>query len=84
MLAVTFRGGKPFAAYLYLTSSHKRDVSRSEESGEVVIDYDAAGAVMGIEIHSVTPQALVDLRAALQSHGFHDVTDAELQPLKAA
>ena len=50
-LEVTFRRGKPIAAYLYLTDDSSAKSHRSKQSGlGLVLDYGEADELIGIEI----------------------------------
>lgn len=56
-LEVSYRGGKPFAAYLYLPRRSDDRSARTERFSEVlVIDFADDGRAIGIEI--VHPQAV--------------------------
>jgi len=84
-LEITFRKGKPFAAYLYLprlagdASAHTRVVGHG-----LVIDYAADGRAIGIEITSPASISLADLNAALASIHEDAATTEEFRPLLAA
>jgi hypothetical protein len=84
-LEVTFRKGKPFAAYVHLPRPSGAKASRSEERGsELVVDFASDGRAIGVEI---TAPATVDVAAI--NHLLHDLGVAELDgddlaPLRAA
>ena len=83
-LQITYRKGKPWAAYLAIGTGRNRAVANSRESGPVVIDFDAEGHVIGFELHTITPAGVERLKQELISHHFLEVSDQDLQPLVAA
>ncbi len=84
-LEVTFRHGRPLAAYLYLP---RRPADKSwrtarAESG-LVIDFNRNGAPIGIEITAPGKLSAAALNRVLRRHGFPPVSRADLAPLRAA
>jgi hypothetical protein len=84
-LEVTFRKGKPLAAYLHLPRANSAKAARSDarEHG-MVVDFTADGEPFGVEI---TAPALVELGALndlLHELHVHEVEPADLAPLRAA
>jgi hypothetical protein len=84
-LEVTFRHGKPIAAYYYLPRrpGQKSYKSVPFESG-LVVDFGRGGKPIGIEITApglVSPAAL---NRVLRQFGLPVVKAADLEPLKAA
>jgi uncharacterized protein YuzE len=84
-LAVTYRRGKPLAAYLYLPRK-EGDVSVRTESRNagLVIDYAADGRAIGIEITSPGKLTIAALNEALAAANQGPATAEELAPLAAA
>jgi uncharacterized protein YuzE len=84
-LEVTFRRGRPLAAYLYLPrgGSEKSHRTVRAESG-LMIDFDREGKPIGIEITAPTKVSLVLLNNTLRSLGLPLVKKADLAPLLAA
>jgi uncharacterized protein YuzE len=84
-LQITYRKGKPFAAYFYLPRvPGTRSVRTEAISPELLIDYAADGSPLGIEIVSpgyVTEQEIV---AAFDRLGIQRPSAADLAPLRAA
>ncbi len=82
---VTYRKGRPFAAYIYL-AHHSGDKSATTEevTPDLLVDYAADGRPIGIEI--VTPEAvdLQDVYAVFDRLGLGRPSAAELEPLRAA
>ena len=84
-LEVTFRKGKPIAAYLYLTDDSSAKSRRSKQSGPgLVLDYGEADELIGIEITSPSRATLESVNEVLLSHRLAPVADSELSPLQAA
>ena len=84
-LEVTFRHGRPLAAYLYLPR-HPADKScrtARAESG-LVIDFNRKGKPIGIEITAPAKLSAAALNRVLRRLGFPPVTRADLAPLRAA
>ncbi len=84
-LEVTFRRGRPFAAYLYLPRHGNEKSYRTvrAESG-LMIDFDCEGTPIGIEITAPTKVSLASLNSTLRSLGLPLVKKADLAPLLAA
>lgn len=84
-LEVTFRAGKPLAAYLYLPRNEGDTSARVEKHGAgLLVDLTADGRPIGIEIAIpplVTPDAV---NQVLTSYGLAAVDSAELAPLERA
>ncbi len=84
-LEITFRGGRAFAAYLYLPRASGAKVVRTHEvRPAVLVDYDAAGQPMGIELTAprATDAAIID--GVLLELGLPALDPSELAPLRAA
>ena len=84
-LEVTFRHGRPLAAYLYLPRRGTEKSYRTvrAQSG-LMIDFDRAGTPIGIEITAPTKLSLSSLNNTLRSLGLPLVKKADLAPLLAA
>lgn len=84
-LEVTFRHGRPLAAYLYLPRKPADRSHRSErvESG-LVIDFNQEGTPIGIEITAPSKVSATTLNRVLRRLGIPPVTRADLAPLRAA
>lgn len=83
-LEVTFRNGKPVAAYLYLPRRDGEGSVRTEKrSGGMVIDYAADGRAIGIEILSPATISLANLNAVLDAIHAEPATREEFAPLAA-
>ncbi|MCI0588569.1 MAG: DUF2283 domain-containing protein [Planctomycetes bacterium] len=84
-LEVTFRRGRPIAAYYYLPRkpgdrSHR---CRRVEPG-LVIDFNRTGRPIGIEITAPRKTTVAALHRVLRSLGFGPLRRADLSPLHAA
>jgi uncharacterized protein YuzE len=84
-LQVTYRKGRPFAAYIYLQAGPTRKSARTERvSPEVTIDYSADGAPLGIEIISPGHVSLEEIHEAFDRMGLTRPEPSELAPLRVA
>lgn len=82
-LEITYRRGKPFAAYLYLARQPGDKATRSVAQGLLVVDYASDGRAIGIEITGLSPRVSADLRELLSTLRIDNLA-AELAPLEAA
>lgn len=84
-LEVTFRRGRPLAAYLYLPgqAGQKSYRTRRVESG-LVIDFNRAGRPIGIEITAPRKVTLAAMNRVLRELGLPPVKKSDLEPLRAA
>lgn len=84
-LEITFRKGKPVAAYLYLPREPGEKSKRTEKGGNgLLIDYGKDGRPIGIEITApdqISDRVLNDLLTKLN---VRPVEPGELSPLLAA
>ncbi len=84
-LEVTFRNGKPLAAYLYLGRNAGDASVRTVRDGEgLLIDFAADGRAIGIEIAAPSRVSLDTLNHALAAVNQEPATADELGPLAAA
>jgi uncharacterized protein YuzE len=84
-LEVTFRRGKPFAAYLYLPRPTGVKVARTADAGSgVKIDFDGEGAPIGVELTAPSTITAAALNAILASFGVDALGPEDLAPLAAA
>lgn len=84
-LEVTFRRGRPLAAYLYLprTAGDKSDHVEQVGSG-LLVDYTADGKPIGIEITAPAQVNTADLNRVLTDLHAPPVTNEDIAPLRAA
>lgn len=84
-LEVTYRHGRPIAAYYYLP---RRSQDRSHRTKRVepglVIDFTRAGKPIGIEILAPDKLTLAAFNRLLHELGFPPLKRADLAPLMAA
>lgn len=84
-LQVTYKGGRPLAAYLYLAANGKRKVARTEElAPDLVVDYGADGAPVGVEILSPGTVTVQEIWSVFDRLGLERPAASELSPLSAA
>jgi uncharacterized protein YuzE len=84
-LEVTFRHGRPIAAYYYLPRRPREKSHRTKrvEPG-LVIDYSASGKPIGIEILAPEKLTLATFNRVLRELGVSALKRADLAPLMAA
>jgi len=84
-LEVTYRKGKPFAAYLYLPPPAGARSARTESVGKgLVIDFGADGSPIGLEITAPGQISLEAINSVLARLGQPKLSANELAPLAAA
>ena len=85
-LQVTYRKGRPFAAYLDLPHATGEKSARTVATpdGLVVIDYNGAGQPIGVEITAPRDMSLARLNELLATLGQAPLTEREFQPMSAA
>jgi Protein of unknown function (DUF2283) len=84
-LEVTFRQGRPLAAYLYLSRGPGDKSYRTEKAAPgLVIDFDRRGRPIGIEITAPAKLSAAALNRVLRRLRLPPVTRADLAPLRAA
>ena len=82
---VTYRKGRPFAAYIYLQRTPGQKAVRTEQvSSEVLIDYAADGSALGIEIVAPGHVTLEEINQAFDRIGLKRPEPRDLEPLRAA
>ncbi len=84
-LEVTFRHGRPIAAYYYLPRrvGQKSARTRRVEPG-MVIDFAADDQAIGIEMTAPDRLSLPELNSVLEQLGHAPATQADLAPVLAA
>ena len=84
-LDVTFRNGRPIAAYLYLPRRPGDKSARTERrEGGLLIDFAPDGRAIGVEITSPARLSLEALNRALESVQAEPATGKEVAPVAAA
>lgn len=84
-LEVTYRHGRPMAAYLYLPRATKDKSHRTSTADPgMIIDYTEGGKAIGIEITAPSKVSVNDLNRVLASLGAPELTSDDVAPLKAA
>lgn len=84
-LEVTFRHGRPLAAYLYLPREPgEKSVRTSTAEPGMVVDFSRTGKPIGIELTAPTKVTLSTLNRVLDELGLPPLRDADLEPLRAA
>ena len=84
-LEVTYRYGRPIAAYLYLPRTSRDRSGRSAKlGGGLVLDFTRRGKPIGIEITAPSKVTVTAVNRALKELGFPPLKPADLAPLRAA
>lgn len=84
-LEVTYRHGRPLAAYLYLPREADERSARSTKAAlGMVVDFNHSGRPIGIELTAPGQVTLVALNEVLRDFGLPSLTAAEVEPLRAA
>ena len=84
-LEVTYRKGKPLAAYLYLPRPLGATSIRTEDAGSGMrVDYDAAGNAIGVELTAPAAVTLNDISELLTRLGQARLGSDEWAPLAVA
>jgi len=84
-LEVTFRRGRPLAAYLYLPRASGDKSDHVEQAGSgLLVDYTADGKPIGIEITAPARVGIAELNRVLAALHAPAVTNEDIAPLRAA
>lgn len=84
-LEVTFQHGSVLAAYYYLPREAGQKSARCERiDGGLVIDFDAQGQPIGIEITAPSQVTVESFNRVLKKLGQPPVGEKDLKPLEAA
>ncbi len=81
-LEITFRRGKPLAAYLYLTGKKGTWCTKTIKIDErLIADYDQDGVPIGLEIISPATASVQQIKDALEKIDVEPIDENELAPL---
>jgi uncharacterized protein YuzE len=84
-LEITYRHGRPIAAYLYLPRATRDRSRRSAKAARgLVIDFTQRGKPIGIEITAPRKVTVAAVNRILKELGFPLIKQADLAPLRAA
>ena len=84
-LEVTFRKGKPLAAYVYLPRHGEMKSTKTVEAAPgILVDYAGSGEPIGLEITAPAHVTVEQINAVLEPLGLSGMTPEELAPLCAA
>lgn len=84
-LEITYRRGKPIAAYLYLPRRQGAKVERTvAEAMGLKVDFDDQGSAMGIEITAPSVATLPVINDLLRRLGQPDLPAEDWAPARAA
>ncbi len=84
-LEVTFRHGRPMAAYLYLPREPgEKSYRTSKADPGLIVDWNQSGKPIGIEITAPTRLTVAAINKLLGGLGLAQMEDSDLAPLRAA
>jgi hypothetical protein len=83
-LEVTYRQGRPLAAYLYLARQPGDTAARTERHGSWLVDYAPDGRAIGVEFPSLGKIDLAELNRLLAAAHHPALSPADVVPLVAA
>jgi hypothetical protein len=83
-LEITYRQGKPLAAYLYLNRLSGDKSARTERHGSWIVDFAADGRAIGIEFTDLRTIDLSEVNRILAAAHHPAISGTDLAPLKAA
>ena len=84
-LEVTFRKGKPLAAYIYLPRAAGVKSARTETAGPgLLVDFSRQDEPIGIEITAPGTVRLDEINQIMKKFGLPELGPEELAPLRAA
>jgi uncharacterized protein YuzE len=84
-LEVTFRKGKPVAAYLYLSGQNKaRSVHTKRFKAGIIVDFDESNNAIGVEITAPNKTKISEINEVFEKLRIQPFSEEELAPLKAA
>ena len=83
-IEMTFRKGRPFAAYLRLNGPRGGAARTKRITPSLLVDLDSAGRALGVEIVAFDDATVGRINEVLRSVGESELSDAELAPLRAA
>ena len=84
-LEVTFRKGKPIAAYIYLRGRAGARSARTQEMAPgVLVYYGVSGEPIGLELTAPAEVRLGQVNLVLERLGLENISPEELAPLQPA
>ena len=82
-LEITYRKGKPLAAYLYLSAaSGVRSVRTESRDAGLVVDYGPGDQPIGLEITAPEQMTASQINAVLESLDLSPIGEEDLSPLR--
>jgi hypothetical protein len=84
-LQITYRKGKPIAAYIYLPRKRGDKATRTDEpTPGLLVDFAADDRPIGIEIRSPGYVGIEQIQRVFEGLGLGRASEEELAPLRAA
>ena len=84
-LQITFRRGKPVAAYYYLPGHHGKQSCRTVKASPcLMVDIGEGDEPIGLEITAPGKVSLAEINQVLRQYGIPELDQEEFAPLQAA
>ena len=84
-LEITFRHGRPLAAYLYLPRQGEEKSARTEQAAPgLLVDFATNGQPIGLEITAPGRVSTATINRVLTDLGLSPLSETDLAPLMAA
>ena len=83
-IQVTFRKGRPLAAYLRIQGSRTKVRRTKKITSSLLLDFDVRGTAVRLEILAFDARTLARINKILVSLGHAALPKSELAPLRAA
>lgn len=82
-LEITYRKGKPLAAYLYLSASGVKSVRTEPRDAGLLVDFGPEGQPIGLEITAPEQMTAAQINEVLCSLDLSPIKEEDLSPLEA-
>jgi len=83
-LSISYRDGHPRVGYLYLSDPKVKSARSKRIDGGMVLDFDNAGNLIGIELLAPRLVTLEVINNVLAENGLDLLQESDLKPLLAA
>ena len=83
-LRISYRDGRPRVGYLYLSDPKEKSARSKRIDHGMVLDFNQAGALIGIELLAPWLVTLEAINNVLTEHGLEPLKESDLKPLLAA
>jgi uncharacterized protein YuzE len=81
-LEVTFRNGKPLAAYIYLSHNDGEHAEHTKKVKDgIIVDFNSENKIIGIEITAPLKVSKDEINVVLNTYQVSPLTEQEWEPL---